>query len=110
MMTITKVTTSPKEKPSYSRVYVWPEGENILDNLQRRRSRPYEDYRPVVLSVLAERGITPTRLEWSQLAGCACGCSPGFIVKTAEGPSMRGDDLHISVRERKTRSASSALL
>lgn len=78
---------------AYGRVYVWEHNETVLQNLFNRRSRPCREYRPIVLEVLKERyGITdPTKVKWSQKAGCACGCSPGFIVKTLH------EDLHLTI-------------
>lgn len=72
-----------------AKVYVFPEGESILQSLRNRFSRPQQAYReavgPSLEKALRERGFlpegTPFKMAWSQKAGCACGCSPGFIVK-----------------------------
>ena len=65
-----------------SRIYVWPEGETILDNLRNRRMRPYNAFRKKIIpNVLTHMGWpADTKVRWSQKAGCRCGCSPGFIV------------------------------
>lgn len=69
-----------------TRVYVHPEGENIIENLMNRRSRPYKLYRPLVEKALRHKKIDWTKLKWSQKAGCTmCPCSPGFIVEGSRG-------------------------
>jgi len=72
-----------RERSRKTKVYIWPEGENVIENLQNRRSRPYSVYRKEVIpQVLAELGIpADARVRWSQRAGCSCPCSPGFIIE-----------------------------
>lgn len=84
------------------RVYVWPEGETILDNLANRKTRPYNEFRKLVEQpALAALGLNSTthKLAWSQYAGCSCPCSPGFVVKSRAGYDYRGErvDLHCTV-------------
>lgn len=79
------------------RIYVWPEGETIMENLQNRRGRPYNVYKkevlPALFRVLGLRDIT---VGWSQKAGCTmCPCSPGFIVKDGNVPW----DIHVTVTD-----------
>jgi hypothetical protein len=62
-----------------ARVYIWEEGESIMDNFLR--------------DCLAERGVDVAELKWSQKAGCSCGCSPGFIDTAWQLRS----DLHITI-------------
>jgi hypothetical protein len=83
-----------KDRHRAARVYVWPKGESLMDNLQNRRSRPYNEYRKQVLpAVLAALGLpNSTRVKWSQYAGCSCPCSPGFIVE-----GVRGKEVHVTV-------------
>jgi hypothetical protein len=65
-----------------SRLSVFVKGENMLENLQNRTSRPSKFYRKEVLPVVLKHfGLTPDRVQWSQYAGCSCPCSPGFILK-----------------------------
>jgi hypothetical protein len=77
-----------------ARVYVWPEGESIIENLQNRRTRPHTVYRKEVIpGVLAALGLpADTRVKWSQYAGCSCPCSPGFVIDGAHGR-----DVHVTV-------------
>lgn len=99
-MTTTITITSDKHaitdrRQTKPRVYVWAEGETILENLQNRRSRPISQYREWALIAMAERGMKG-ELRWSQKAGCSCGCSPGFIVDRLAG--FGWNDLHVSVK------------
>lgn len=85
---------SYKEWIKQTRIYVWPQGESIMDNLQNRRQRPYTTYKKEVIpAVLKEMGLpADTKVRWSQYAGCSCPCSPGFVV---DGDSRR--DVHVDV-------------
>lgn len=79
-----------------TRIYVRvSETFNAVEDLQNRTRRPYEAWRAPVLAVLAELGYHDLRLRWSQKAGCACSCSPGFIVEDGQRYGLRGGDLHI---------------
>ena len=75
-----------REMNEYSRpprIYIFPEGESILDNLLvGRHNRPYKMYRERILpTVFEELNWDPnTKVRWSQYAGCTCPCSPGFVV------------------------------
>ncbi len=82
-----------------ARVYVWPEGESVLQNMQNRRERPYTVYKAEVLpKVLQMLGIpADTKLSWSQKAGCTmCPCSPGFVDNNKVLPW----DIHITVSDK----------
>ena len=65
------------------RIYIFPKGESILDNLfVGRHNRPYKMYREKILPTVFEelRWDAKTKVRWSQYAGCTCPCSPGFVV------------------------------
>ena len=65
------------------KVFVFPKGETVLDNLRRRTDRPQKLWNSVVLPKVAEKlGLhsVDTKLYWNQHAGCSCPCSPGFDV------------------------------
>lgn len=65
-------------------VYISITGETVLENLENRRSRPYNAFRKPLADLLTARGIPFTKLRWSQHAGCGmCPCSPGFILEGA---------------------------
>ena len=79
-----------------SRVYVWPRGESILENLCNRRSRPYTEYR----KLLAGKSFME-KARWSQKAGCSCGCSPGFILDRTLHKDDKPVDFHVEVADEK---------
>lgn len=72
-----------------SKMYIWPEGETVLDNLFNRRNRPakvwQEQVIPVILEKLKETNpevyevIKDQKWGWRQKCGCTCPCSPGFV-------------------------------
>jgi len=96
-MQITNVTVNPSHsKSNASRIYIWPNGETIIQNLINRRQRPYTQYRREVLPKLfSQLGWSPdTRVRWSSYAGCSCPCSPGFIV--TDGPRRLSVSVTIS--------------
>ena len=75
-----------REKAVKGRIYIFTSGENILENLQNRRTRPHKEYRSILSDALQLGGmnkndadIVAKTASWSQKAGCRCGCSPGFI-------------------------------
>lgn len=84
-----------KVKP---RVYVWPAGETIMENLINRRDRPLREFRSIMHTGLNKIGVDTAKLDikWSQKAGCPCGCSPGFIVDGWDA-KLDGCDVHITV-------------
>ena len=98
--------TEYKERPfphndrrTASRIYVWPKGETILQNLINRRARPNREYHEAVVVELMRRGVDMSRikLKWSKHAGCTmCPCSPGFIVDGYD-PQLRRKDIHMTV-------------
>ena len=86
------------EYKSTTRVYVWPEGETLLDNLCNRRSRPFKAYKPLVEQQLRDVGYTG-KIRWDQKAGCKmCPCSPGFVLET-QLDWANPVDVHITVVE-----------
>ena len=74
------------QTPTKTKIYIFLEGENLIQNLQNRHSRPYTLYKkllPQIMEQVKAQGIeVPENLKfvWSQKAGCKCGCSPGFLV------------------------------
>lgn len=71
-----------RDREEKVRVYIFPEGEGVFDNLVNRHDRPHKLYRAEVMpKVLKRLGLKPTaKYRWSQKCGCSCGCSPGFII------------------------------
>ena len=74
--------TRGKNKSINSRIYIWPKGESLINNIENRRQRPYTVYRKEVIPAVLEKMGLPkdTKVRWSQFAGCSCPCSPGFII------------------------------
>jgi hypothetical protein len=72
-----------------NKLYIWPEGENLLDNLFNRHNRPSKvwktDVIPVVMEKLKEEfpniyeAVKNEEWGWRQKCGCKCPCSPGFV-------------------------------
>jgi len=83
-----------REYSKQTRIYVWPKGETIMQNLMNRKQREHTVYKKEVIpGVLEAMGLpADTKVRWSQYAGCSCPCSPGFIV---DGDSRR--DVHVTV-------------
>jgi len=83
-----------KDYSKRARIYVWPQGESIMDNLMNRRQRPYTTYKKEVIPAVLEKMGLPsnTKVRWSQYAGCSCPCSPGFVVD-----GYIGHDVHVDV-------------
>jgi len=76
---------SPRDFEKATRVYVDEVGESVLENLRDRTGRPVKAYRAAVVEALKHAGLGDHRLAWSRTAGCSCGCSPGFILRSADG-------------------------
>lgn len=77
---------------AYPRLHVFPKGETLLQDLARRKSRPYNVYKkeviPQVMEIMEREHqkefelISGKKIKWSQYAGCSCPCSPGFIIES----------------------------
>lgn len=87
-----------RERAKKGRVYIFVEGESIMENMVNRTSRPQLAYRRQIMpTVLEELGLEPdTRFRWSQYCGCSCPCSPGFIF---EGRAMYEKDVFVTVTD-----------
>jgi len=90
-------------KRKKSRIYVFPKGETIWENIQNRRVRPVDIYRGIVCDALQVNGIhvSTVRLSWNQKAGCSCGCSPGFVVEQDSTHSLIAQDVYVTFSEKK---------
>lgn len=83
-----------------TKLYVFPEGETLLENLYNRKHRPISVYRKAAKKALekitagTEREI---KLRWSQRCGCTCPCSPGFFV---EGfvPVLNRKNVYVTIK------------
>lgn len=88
-----------------AKVFVAPQGESILEQLTNRRNRPSDVYGALlkdrVRDELVKHGVFPAdakfTMQWSQKAGCQCGCSPGFVVRG----TTTGVDIYVDVEEKQ---------
>lgn len=74
-----------------NKLYIWPEGESVMDNLFNRRNRPAkvwkEELIPAIIEKLKEvnseayERLKDEKWGWRQNCGCSCPCSPGFVGK-----------------------------
>lgn len=78
---------------SKSRVFIWPKNESVMDNLVNRRDRPHDAWKRFAEKAAALFDVQADKISWSQKAGCACGCSPGFVIH-GDRP---GFDIHVTI-------------
>lgn len=66
-----------------SRMYFFPQGENVIESLITRNFRPHSEYRKIAGDIFEQLGLDPKmKFHWDQYAGCAsCPCSPGFVLE-----------------------------
>lgn len=75
----------------HTKLYVFNNGETILENLVNRRNKPYEVYQKELIPLVLERiktenpnlfnQINNKKWKWTQSCGCSmCPCSPGFYI------------------------------
>ncbi|MFA5999854.1 MAG: hypothetical protein WC783_02645 [Candidatus Paceibacterota bacterium] len=101
-MRITSIKVADAEKlrrtgeaPKSSTVYFFPKGENLVENLRNREYRPNKIYSKFLPFVFKQIGLPyPKKISWSQVAGCSCGCSPGFKI---HDPDLNGLDIFIDI-------------
>lgn len=84
---------SRKNEPykAQNKLYIWPEGESIIENLFNRHDRPSKLWKkeiiPAVIAKLAQENpeayerVKEEEWGWRQKCGCSCPCSPGFVGK-----------------------------
>lgn len=88
--------THARELTRKARVYVsGGEPFNVMEDLTNRRRRPHTLWKPRVIDALRRIGID-AKLNWSQHAGCSCGCSPGFVL-TSESRDLHGLDVWVTL-------------
>lgn len=101
-VTETSLTRMPNPRQggykTKSRIYIYPDGEIILENFTNRRTRPISLYRESAFKALELLKIDSSKLsiKWSRKAGCGCGCSPGFIVDGWDS-TLDGKNLHVTI-------------
>lgn len=116
MFEVLEVNKHPIRQPHYSatqrrminpgrtqnhktRIFFWPEGESVFENLDARHTRPSTAWRKLIPAVCEKLGVDPKRVNahWSSKAGCSmCPCSPGFVIDGwVDG--LGGHDVHVKV-------------
>lgn len=82
---ISNVKFIEKEKPgSKTRVFVFPSKavrESLIGNLRESVARGI--FQTFAEDVLRTTELETASLSFSRLAGCRCGCSPGFVVDSS---------------------------
>jgi len=82
------IRENEKDRFKKTRIHIDVVGENMIANFGNRAARPYLEWKPLVEAKLQELGIDYESIQWSQKAGCFCGCSPGFILKGHLGKTI----------------------
>ena len=88
-----------------NKMYIFPFGETLLENIENRRFRPYNLYKQEVIPMVMERikkkypdyyeQLKDTKWSWNRKCGCSmCPCSPGFI-----GDSTGFFDIQVEVTD-----------
>lgn len=110
-ISVDKTSISRKVEPYKDRhkIYVWPHGETIVENLYNRRNRPHTFYRKTVIPMLMEalrndasqseayEILRWAKWSWNQKCGCSiCPCSPGFV---ADIGGWGAYDVHVTITQ-----------
>jgi len=75
-----------------NKMYIWPHGETVMDNLYNRHDRPSKVWKEVIIPAIIEKlksefpaevyeAVKSEEWGWRQKCGCTCPCSPGFVGK-----------------------------
>lgn len=98
---IIKVEPEPLERRrrTKSRIFVWNEDENIVQQVARRNTRNLDTYSRLIPEAVKKAGLKGLGEFGFSTRACTCGCSPGFIndgwLRDAGGIPY---DLHILVK------------
>jgi hypothetical protein len=89
---VSKESCSSRKNEPYkyrNKMYIWTQGETIMENLINRHNRPSTFYKkeivPTIMKWLEENDsaafeqLKNTNWGWRQKCGCTCPCSPGFV-------------------------------
>jgi len=88
-----KAHRNEKNRLVKSNIYFWIKDESILQNLEKRHTRPHHEYKKLLPNLYQKLGWDLiTHSYWSQKCGCSCGCSPGFRTN-----HMSFDDIHVTI-------------
>lgn len=88
------------------KIFIFPEGENLIENIINRHSRPHNIYRKEIIPLMLKKlkkeftkwhyQLQNTKWKWDQKAGCSCGCSPGFV-----GDTDFQMGIYVTIKEKK---------
>lgn len=88
---------------SKTRIFVFYKDETVRQLFERRFKRPVDGWREIAAGAanmcgLSTKGRTIAEaVSWSRKAGCSCGCSPGFILKSDY--YRPGFDIYVTINE-----------
>ena len=94
-----------EKKQSSPKMYIFIENESVMENLQNRRTRPYNEYKKLIIPKVMEsiskthpdlfERIRDIKWGWDRYCGCSmCPCSPGFI---GEGAYYESTDIYVTI-------------
>jgi len=94
-----EVKVRDQEKISRTKIYFFPKGENVIEQVWKRRLRPHNVlYKPLLPEVIKLANLPEdVKFHWSQQAGCSCGCSPGFVSE-----NHSGKDIFVDIEEEES--------
>lgn len=83
-------------KKDRNKIFIFPSGENVMENLQNRTQRPHTIWKKEIIPLVMEEiktthpeefnTINGSEWSWDQKCGCSmCPCSPGFYSKNKIG-------------------------
>ena len=98
MLLLESIDIRDNSAADLSRVYFFPKGEDFLfvaDTAEHLLQNikdlpPHEYFRDQLMpEVLAAMGLpADSEFHWDPLAGCSCGCSPGFVLDHSKGKDV----------------------
>ncbi len=98
-----ETSRSGEVQKNKNKMYIWIKDESIMENIIKRRNRPYNDYKVHVIPSVMEKIkhldkkayslLKNTKWRWNKNCGCSmCPCSPGFI-----GDTLGMYDIHVDI-------------
>lgn len=100
---ITDLTTRDRDyrdRKGTTTISFFHDGENVLEDLANRHSRPYKIYRTLFPKVQKLLGLkAPIKATWSQYAGCTCPCSPGFIITNTQELGLYRKQIFVTITD-----------
>lgn len=100
---ITELTTRDRDyrdRKGTTTISFFHDGENVLEDLFNRHSRPHKLYRTLFPKIQKLLNLkAPIKATWSQYAGCSCPCSPGFIVTNCSELGLYRKQIFVSITD-----------